>query len=101
MQVLANNIVDAGRVPAFTAQGLTNVLWSFATLRYYPHKVLVAICEELHRRIHTINAQVGLTTQPPLHGCIASLLVAMLCPHCSAHGVSLLCEQRCPAASMS
>ena len=58
-QALAQDILDSGRVSAFTAQGLTNVLWGFATLRYHPHAVLAAICEELHRRIHTLSAQVG------------------------------------------
>ena len=58
-QALAQDILDSGRVSAFTAQGLTNVLWGFATLRYHPHAVLAAICEELHRRIHSLSAQVG------------------------------------------
>ena len=59
VQAIADDIIDTGRVSAFTSQGLTNVLWGFATLRYYPHTVLVAICEELHRRVHTMNDQVG------------------------------------------
>ena len=124
MQAIADDIVDSNRVSAFTAQGLTNVLWGFATLRYYPHSVLVAICEELHRRLHSISAQVGRCCSrlrrasavqggragagcfaaPPLlctrHEVIMSAgLPALLPPRCCARGMRSLRQQGCPAAS--
>ena len=107
VQALAQDILDSGRVSAFTAQGLTNVLWGFATLRYHPHAVLAAICEELHRRIHTLSAQVGPLGFAPAstrlsgsRGCTEPL-VAMRCPRCCAHSMRSLCRQSCPAAPIS
>ncbi len=42
-----------------TSQGLTNVLWSYATLRYFPRRLLVAIAQELSDRIPMLHVQVG------------------------------------------
>lgn len=42
-----------------TSQGLTNVLWSYATLRYSPRDLLVVIAQELYERLPMLQVQVG------------------------------------------
>ena len=54
---------NGDRSPRLTSQGLTNILWGYATLRYYPHKVLQAVTQELHRRMATLGQQ---ARPPPL-----------------------------------
>lgn len=68
-QALEDNIVGTGRTSKMTAQGLTNVLWGYATLRYYPHRALTAVCKELHRRVHTLQIQASPLLLPCLPTC--------------------------------
>ena len=71
MQILEEEIIASERVPKMTSQGLTNVLWSYATLRYFPRELLVAIAQELYERLPTLHVQVGhppnLLTHPVDH----------------------------------
>ena len=45
------------RTLRLTSQGLTNILWGYATLRYYPGTVLQAVTLEFHRRMNTLGQQ--------------------------------------------
>ncbi len=53
------DIARPERVRDFTSQALSNMAWSFATLRWYPEKVLEAISAELHRRNNKLTVQVS------------------------------------------
>ena len=97
-----------------TSQGLTNVLWSYATLRYFPRELLVAIAQELYERLPTLHVQVGhppdLLTHPvdrrtggaPVcvqlfsHDGWATLLIR----HCLPHSQVLQCSHHAGAASV-
>ena len=59
MQTLEEDILASERVPRMTSQGLTNVLWSYATLRYSPRDLLVVIAQELYERLPMLQVQVG------------------------------------------
>lgn len=58
-QVFEEDIRRPQRVRDFTSQALSNMVWSFATLRWYPEKVLEAISAELLRRMPYLSVQVG------------------------------------------
>ena len=58
MQAFEQDITRPQRVREFTSQALSNMAWSFATLRWYPEKVLEAISGELLRRAHFLSVQV-------------------------------------------
>lgn len=57
VQVLEEDIVRPQRLQHFTSQALANILWSFATLRWYPIRVLESISSELNSRLATLNVQ--------------------------------------------
>ncbi len=57
VQACEETIINGNRTPKLTSQGLTNILWGYATLRYYPDKVLQAVTRELHRRMDSLGQQ--------------------------------------------
>ncbi|CAL8461792.1 g1323 [Coccomyxa elongata] len=57
LRVFEEDIARPERVRDFTSQALSNMAWSFATLRWYPEKVLEAISGELHRRNNKLTVQ--------------------------------------------
>ena len=59
VQVFEEDIARPQRVRDFTSQALSNMVWSFATLRWYPEKVLEAVSAELHRRNNRLTVQVN------------------------------------------
>lgn len=58
VQAFEKDITQPHRVSEFTSQALSNMAWSFATLRWYPEQVLEIISGELHRRIDNLYPQV-------------------------------------------
>ncbi len=40
-----------------TTQGIANIMWSFATLRFYPAKFMTAACVALEHRLQDCNDQ--------------------------------------------
>lgn len=59
-QACEESIINGNRTPRLTSQGLTNILWGYATLRYYPDRVLQAVTRELHHRMDTLGQQARL-----------------------------------------
>ena len=57
-QAFEQDITRPQRLREFTSQALSNMAWSFATLRWYPETVLGAISTELHRRTDYLSVQV-------------------------------------------
>lgn len=45
------------RIRDATKQGIVNIMWSFATLRFYPPKFMEAACTGLEQHMHTLNDQ--------------------------------------------
>lgn len=56
-QVFERDIVRPQRLHRFASQALANIVWSFATLRWYPHAVLEAVTLELHNRLPILTMQ--------------------------------------------
>lgn len=49
--------VEIDRLELFTSQALTNTLWAFATLRWYPAKLLPCITQAMGRLVRKMTAQ--------------------------------------------
>jgi hypothetical protein len=50
-------IVHTERLKEFTSQALANTLWAFATLRWYPARLLPSITEAIGNIVHAMTAQ--------------------------------------------
>lgn len=50
-------VVRIERLKEFTSQALANTLWAFATLRWYPARLLPSITEAIGTIVHTMTAQ--------------------------------------------
>jgi hypothetical protein len=59
MQAYERTVAKPERMRSMTHQGLTNILWSFATLRWYSQDVLDAIAKEFYNRLDLILVQVS------------------------------------------
>ncbi|KAK9908644.1 hypothetical protein WJX75_000861 [Coccomyxa subellipsoidea] len=57
LRAFEQDITRPQRLREFTSQALSNMAWSFATLRWYPETVLGAISTELHRRTDYLSVQ--------------------------------------------
>ena len=61
LQACEDTVIARQRAPRLTSQGLTNILWGYATLRYYPEKILPILLGEMHSRV----AGIGQQARPP------------------------------------
>ena len=50
-------VVQLERLKTFTSQALANTLWAFATLRWYPARLLPSITEAMGSIVHAMTAQ--------------------------------------------
>ncbi|KAK9846558.1 hypothetical protein WJX81_006537 [Elliptochloris bilobata] len=57
MEAFEREVSRPDRLRRFTSQALSNILWSFATLRYYPTRAIDALCEAVWAVAHALNAQ--------------------------------------------
>ena len=49
--------IETERLQQFTSQALTNTLWAFATLRWYPARLLPCITQAMGRLVRSMTAQ--------------------------------------------
>ena len=57
LQVVETEMSQPHRIKESTHQGLVNVMWSFATLRYYPTKYFSAVVPHLEMLLPEFNDQ--------------------------------------------
>ena len=56
-QAVEQEMSKPERLRDSTTQGIANIMWSFATLRFYPPRFMTAACVALEHRLQECNDQ--------------------------------------------